>query len=105
MGVPNRVAEGLIHLFDGKLGLSQHFLYKIEGGYDKKSVDRILDMVFQLTNEPIRELEKVFSVDGSGSPTSVIQNYARVAKVSVETKIKINMRKQNGYFGFFDLRP
>jgi hypothetical protein len=59
MGVPNRVAEGLIYLFDGKLGLSQHFSYKtIERGYDKKSVDRILDMVFKLTNEPVRELER-----------------------------------------------
>ena len=34
-------------------------------------------MVFKLTNEPVRGLEKVFSVDGSGSPTSVKQNYAQ----------------------------
>jgi hypothetical protein len=33
-------------------------------------------MIFQLTNEPVQGLEKVFSVDGSGSPTSVKQNYA-----------------------------
>ena len=75
MGSPNRVAEGQICLFDRKLGSNQHFSYKVEMGYDKKSVDRILDIIFQLTNEPVRELEK-FSVDGSGSPTSVKQNYA-----------------------------
>ena len=89
MGVPNRVAGGLIYLFDGKLGLSQHFSYKtIERGYDKKSVDRILDMVFQLTNEPVRELEKVFSVDGSGSPTSVKQNYAEDRQRQKQSKTK-----------------
>lgn len=78
LGVPNRVAEGLIYLFDGKLDLTEQFSYKtIERGYDKKSVGRILDMVFKLTNEPVRGLEKIFSVDGSGSPTSVKQNYAQ----------------------------
>lgn len=52
----------------------EEFSYKrIERGYDRKSVDRILDPVFKLTNEPVRELEKVFSVDGSG-PTSINQN-------------------------------
>ena len=77
LGVSNRVAEGLIYLFDAKLGLSQQFSYKtIERGYDRESVDRILDMIFQLTNEPVQGLEKIFSVDGSGSPTSVKQNYA-----------------------------
>jgi hypothetical protein len=66
----------LINLFDAKLGLSQQFAYKtIEREYDKKSVDHILNVIFQLTNEPVRKLE-MFSVDGSGSPTSVKQNYA-----------------------------
>ena len=81
LGVPNRVAEGLIYLFSEKLGLTEEFSYEtIERGYDRESVDRILDMVFNLTNEPVRELEKIFSVDGSGSPTSVKQNYAQDRK-------------------------
>jgi len=76
LNVPNRVAEGMIHLFKEKLGLSKTFSYKtIERGYDKKAVYRILDLVFDLTNEPVRDLETTFSVDGSGSPTSVKQNY------------------------------
>ena len=76
LDVPNRVAEGMIYLFSEKLGLSKGFSYKtIERGYDRESVDEILDMVFNLTNEPVRELERVFSVDGSGTPTSVKLNY------------------------------
>ncbi len=56
--------------------MSKSFSYKtIERGYDRECVDKILDMVFRLTNEPVKELEKVFSVDGSGTPTSVKQNY------------------------------
>lgn len=81
LGVPNRVAEGLIYLFSEKLGLTEEFSYKtIERGYDRESVDKILDVVFTLTNEPVRELEKVFSADGSGSPTSNKQNYAQDRK-------------------------
>jgi len=76
LGAPNRVAEGLIYLFSEKLGMKEKFSYKtIERGYDRVSVDIILDLVFKLTNEPVRELEKVFSVDGSGTPTTVKQNY------------------------------
>ena len=57
--------------------MSQQFAYKtIEREYDKKSVDHILNVIFQLTNEPVRKLE-MFSVDGSGSPASVKQNYAQ----------------------------
>jgi len=77
LGVPNRVAEGLLYLFSEKLGLTEEFSYKtIERGYDRESVDRILTVVFTLTNKPVRELEKVFSADGSGTPTSMKQNYA-----------------------------
>ncbi len=76
--VPNRVAEGLLLLFSEKMGISNTFSYKtIERGYDRESVGKILDTVFKLTNEPVRGLEKVFSVDGSGSPTNIRQNYAR----------------------------
>jgi len=81
LGVPNRVAQGFIYLFSEKLGLTEDFSYKtIERGYDRESVNKILNVVFTLTNEPVRELEKVFSVDGSGSPTSNKQNYAQDRK-------------------------
>jgi len=74
---PNRVAEGLIYLFAEKLGLGSGFSYKtIERGYDKKIVDEILRKVFQLTNEPVKDLETVFAPDGTGFPTSMKINYA-----------------------------
>ncbi len=77
-GAPNRVAEGLLLLFSEKLGLHEEFSYKtIERGYDREDVKKILDVVFNQTNKPVRDLEKVFSVDASGTPTSVKQNYAK----------------------------
>lgn len=76
-GVSNRVAEGLIRLFWRNLGLRECFSYKtIERGYDRRAVDEVLDEVFALTNAPIRGLEKVFSIDGSGTPTHTRQNYS-----------------------------
>lgn len=76
-GVPNRVAEGLILLFGEKLGLSTSFSYKaIERGYDREAVNRLLDEVMELTNVPIQGLEKTFSADGTGMPTSGKENYA-----------------------------
>lgn len=77
-GVPNRPAEGLLILFSERLGISKDFSYKtIERGYDRESVMEILDEVFSLSNEPVQGLETVFSIDGSGSPTSNKQNYAK----------------------------
>ena len=76
-GVPNRVAEGLLLLFGEKLGISHEFSYKtIERGYDREAVNRLLDKVVELTNVPIQGLEKVFSVDGTGMPSSRKENYA-----------------------------
>ncbi len=76
-GVPNRVAEGLLLLFGEKLGISREFSYKtIERGYDREAVNRLLDKVVELTNVPIQGLEKVFSVDGTGMPSSRKENYA-----------------------------
>ena len=76
-GVPNRVAEGLLLLFGEKLGVSREFSYKtIERGYDREAVNRLLDKVVELTNVPIQGLEKVFSVDGTGMPSSRKENYA-----------------------------
>lgn len=76
-GVSNRVAEGLIRLFWRNLGLRERFSYKtIERGYDRHAVDELLDEVFTLTNISVQGLEKVFSIDGSRTPTHVRQNYA-----------------------------
>lgn len=89
-GVSNRVASGLVLLFLEKLGLTSDFSYKtIERGYERKDVREILDEVFKLTNEPIEGLEKVFSVDGSGVPTSVKQNYAN-------DRLRQNSKKSKG---------
>lgn len=77
-GVPNRVAEGLLLLFREKLGLRADFSYKtIERGFDRERVNRLLDEVFVLTNEPVKGLEHVFSSDGSGFPTRVRDHYGR----------------------------
>lgn len=76
-GVPNRVAEGLLLLFGEKLGISRGFSYKtIERGYDRAAVNHLLDKVLELTNVPIQGLEKVFSADGTGMPSSRKENYA-----------------------------
>lgn len=75
-GAANRVAESLEILFSDRLGLSTEFSYKtIERGYDDPEVIELLDEIRMLTNEPIQELEKIFSVDGTGHATSSKQNY------------------------------
>ncbi|MGI0055114.1 MAG: hypothetical protein ACREBZ_05305 [Thermoplasmata archaeon] len=77
LGVPNRVAEGIVRLLGPSLGLSAEFSYKtVERGYSRADVDALLDEVVVLSNLPVKDLEKVFSVDGSGSPTRKRQNYA-----------------------------
>jgi transposase len=77
LGVSNRVAEGLLRLLWANLGLTKPFTYKtIERGYDRREVNSLMNEVLALTNAPVQELEKVFSIDGSGSPTRVRQNYA-----------------------------
>jgi transposase len=78
MEAPNRIAEGLLLLFSEKLGITDHFSYKsIERAYDDEEVRAILDEVFKVTNEPVRDLETDFSVDGSGKSTSNKTNYAQ----------------------------
>lgn len=79
LGVSNRVAEGLTEILWMPLGLSQPFSYKtIERGYDRHRVDELLEEVLVLTNLPVKDLEKAFSVDGSGSPTRKKENYADI---------------------------
>ena len=74
---PNRVAEGLLFLFQEKLGISQHFSYKtIERGYDREKVNKILDEVVAITNECVESEEKTCSFDGTGLSASNKENYA-----------------------------
>ncbi|NOQ54073.1 MAG: hypothetical protein GQ558_05665 [Thermoplasmata archaeon] len=76
-GVSNRVAEGLLGLLGPKLGIEGHFSYKtIERGYDREAVNAILDEAMRVSNAPIEGLEHAFSIDGSGTPTRMKQNYA-----------------------------
>ncbi len=74
---PNRVAEGLLFLFQEKLGISQHFSYKtIERGYDREKVNKIMDEVVAITNECVENKEKTCSFDGTGFSASNKENYA-----------------------------
>ena len=75
-GVSNRNTEGYLILFSDRLGLSSDFSYKtIERGNDEPDVKVILDEVLRLSNIPVYGREKTVSVDGTGFPTSVKQNY------------------------------
>lgn len=77
LGVPNRVAEGIVRLLGPSLGLSEGFSYKtVERGYGRPDVEALLDEVLALSNLPVKDLEKVFAVDGTGNSTRKRQNYA-----------------------------
>ena len=76
--VSNRVAAGLVLLFREKMKIKQAFSYKtIERAYDDPFVTLILNEIFKMTQEPLKELEKNFSADGTGVPTSMKQNWER----------------------------
>jgi transposase len=76
--VANRGTAGLVLLFKEKMGIKQAFSYKtIERAYDDPFVTLILNEVFKMTQEPLKELEHDFSADGTGLPTSVKQNWER----------------------------
>ena len=76
--VANRMAAGLVLLFREKMGIKQAFSYKtIERAYEDPFVTLILNEVFKMTQEPVKELEKNFSADGTGLSTSMKQNWER----------------------------
>lgn len=76
--VSNRVAAGLVRVFKEKLGITEELTYKdMERAYGNKDVTDILDQIILMTNEPLRDKETAFSIDGTGMPTSVKQNYER----------------------------
>ena len=90
-GSPNRVAEGLLLLFQEKLGIHDHFSYKtIERGYDRDAVDQILDEVTKIVNECVEGKEVTFSFDGTGFSASNKENYAAKRK---EQNSKKKMKK------------
>ena len=75
-GASNRVAAGLVRVFDEKLRISSEFSYKtIERGYDPGRVTPILEEVFRITNEMGNSSESTFAADGSGDPSTVKVNY------------------------------
>jgi len=87
--VANRMTAGLVLLFREKMGIKRAFSYKtIERAYDDPLVTLILNEVFKMTQEPVKELEKNFSSDGTGVPTSMKQNWERD---------KDDEKKQAGY--------
>jgi transposase len=87
--VANRMTAGLVLLFREKMGIKRSFSYKtIERAYEDPLVTLILNEVFKLTQEPVKELEKNFSSDGTGVPTSMKQNWERD---------KDDEKKQAGY--------
>ncbi len=75
-GMPNRVAQGFLRLFGEKMGIPTRFSYKtIERGYDPDRRRVILDEVMKIINDRGNSMEKVFSTDGTGDPTSMKINY------------------------------
>ena len=86
-GESNRVAEGLQILFSDRLGLRTQFSYKtIERGFDDPDVNELMEEARVLTNEPVKNLEKTFAVDGTGHPVSSKQNYASDRNIQNKTR-------------------
>jgi len=74
--VSNRVASGLVVLFKEKMGFEDTFSYKtIERAYENSLVTLILKEVFRMTQEPVKDKEKVFAPDGTGLPRSMKLNW------------------------------
>lgn len=72
----NRQAEGLVKLFQEKLGIEDAFSYKtIERGYDNDSVLAIVETAFDDAAESVAHAEIGIAIDGTGLPTSLKVNY------------------------------
>lgn len=91
LNLPNRVAEGMLHLFGEKLGIPKHFSYKtIERGYDREPVNQILDEVMKISNKCVEGEEDTFSTDGTGHSASIKENYAAKREKQNSKKAKSN---------------
>lgn len=74
--VSNRVAASLVQVFKEKVGITDNLTYKdIERAYSHEDVQDVLDTILLMTNEPIKDKETEFSIDGTGMPASMKQNY------------------------------
>lgn len=76
--VGNRTTAGFVLLFQEKMRIKRAFSYKtVERAYDDPIVTRILYEAFKMTQEPVKDKEHCFSIDGTGLPTSMLQNWNR----------------------------
>jgi transposase len=77
-GCSNRLAAGYALVFREKLDLEKDMNYKaIERAYDDPQVRRIIQGVFDLTQEPVKNRVTGFTVDGSGLPRDAKGNWER----------------------------
>lgn len=73
----NRVTAGLMRVLKEKLNITEDLTYKdIERAYENPNVILVLKLLFEKTQEPVKRLEKDFTGDGTGLPSSIKQNYA-----------------------------
>ena len=94
----NRVAEGMVELFREKLGIKEGLSYKdIERAYENPEVALIIHVAHQLSNTPVADKEKNFSIDGTGLPESSKRNYAN--DKDDKTKVMKGYEKLIAIFG------
>ncbi len=73
-GTANRPTEGELRVLE--LGIGRRFSYKtVERAYSDPEVIAALPRLLAITNRPLRGLETIFSIDGSGFPGSVQEHY------------------------------
>ena len=83
----NRVTEGFVKLFKEKLGIKENLTYKdIERAYENPEVALIIHAAHGLSNEPVADKERNFSIDGTGLPESSKRNYASDKEKGKEMK-------------------
>lgn len=70
----NRVTAGVLRVLN--LNLQGPVSYKaLERAYENPNVLLVMRLLFEKTQEPVRHLEKDFTGDGTGVPSSIKQNY------------------------------
>ena len=75
-GSANRPTESELRVLE--LGLASRFSYKtVERAYSDPEVIAALPRLLAITNRPLRGWETIFSIDGSGFPSSVRHHYRR----------------------------
>jgi transposase len=78
-GRSNRVVVGLLKTWSKEMGIvqnRQHLCYKtLERAYDDPDVVALLNEVFFLTQEPVKDKEHEFAPDGTCYPTTIKKNW------------------------------